>query len=61
MEHTPGGSLVELDVFVKTAGANSVEESQRSNGVHVRRILGEIEGHFHVTLCAQIINFTAQE
>ena len=36
----PGGGLIELDFFVEAAGANGVQQSQRSDGVYVGRIFG---------------------
>ena len=56
----PGRRLIELDFFIQAAGANGVQQSESAHGVHICRILRQVEGHFHVTLRTQVVNLTGQ-
>ena len=51
-----GGGLVETDLLLHTAGADSIEHAEDTNTVGIGSVLGHIEGNLDVGHGAEIVN-----
>ena len=56
-EQFRGGRLVNPALLFHAQDTNGFQQAKRSHRVGLRRVLGAIERHFHVTLCRQVIDF----
>ena len=48
--------LVQARLLLQAASAHRVQQTQRANTVHLRRVLRQVERHLHVALRAQVVD-----
>ena len=59
-EHLRGRGLVEAGLRRQAEDAHRLEQSQRADGIGVRRVLGRLERHRDMALRAQVVDFVGQ-